>query len=178
VVAEALLWGALLAGDAGLDRQAPEYEVKAHLLYNLSTTTAFTWPDSAFEKKESPFVLGILGSDPFGEEIDLACKGRSAQDRPIVIRRFKTLDSLETCHLLFISRSEKTNVARILAKVRGKPTLTVGEVDGFPAAGGAINFYVEESRVRFEINPKAAKRSGLTIRAKLLELGRIAEESP
>jgi hypothetical protein len=175
VIAEVLLWGTLLAGDAG---QAPEYEVKAHLLYNLSTTTAFTWPENAFENKESPFVLGILGTDPFGEEIDLACKGRSAQDRPIVIRRFRDLESLEGCHLLFIARSEKANVARVLAKLRGRPTLTVGEVDGFPAAGGAVNFYVEESRVRFEINPKAAKRSGLTVHAKLLELGRVVEESP
>jgi len=35
-----------------------------------------------------------------------------------------------------------------------------------------INFYVEENRVRFEINTEAASRVGLSFSAKLLQIGR------
>ena len=172
MVSEALALVMILASAP----QAPEYQVKAHFLYNLSTTTAFTWPEGAFRDKKDPFVLGIVGSDPFGEEIEAACKDRTAQDRPIVVRRYRTPTDIKGCHLLFIPRTEKENVAKILEAVKGKPTLTVGEMEGFPASGGAVNFYLEGAKVRFEINPKAIERAGLNVRAKFLELGRIFQE--
>jgi len=40
----------------------------------------------------------------------------------------------------------------------------------------AINFYQEQNKVRFEINPAAARRAGLKISSQLLRLARIVAE--
>ena len=76
-------------------------------------------------------------------------------------------------NVLFVCPSEKGQVDRILAGLRGSPVLTVGESDGFARQGGAINFFLQGNKVRFEINPDAAQRNGLRMSAQLLNLGRI-----
>jgi hypothetical protein len=56
--------------------------------------------------------------------------------------------------------------------------LTVGEFQGFATRGGAINFYIESNKVRFEINLAAAQHEGLKISSQLLSLGKIVESEP
>jgi hypothetical protein len=53
--------------------------------------------------------------------------------------------------------------------------LTVSECDGFAQKGGVINFYPDGTRVRFEINPEAARRAGLKISSQLMSLGKIVK---
>jgi ribosome-associated protein YbcJ (S4-like RNA binding protein) len=53
--------------------------------------------------------------------------------------------------------------------------LLVGETPGFAERGGAVNFFIEENKVRFEINPEVAKRRHLKISSKLLGLAKIAQ---
>jgi hypothetical protein len=53
--------------------------------------------------------------------------------------------------------------------------LTVGDTDGFARQGVMINFYLEQEKVRFEINPRAAAEVGIRPSAKLLQLGRIVD---
>ncbi len=48
--------------------------------------------------------------------------------------------------------------------------LTVGEASGFASRGLMVNFVTAASKVRFEINEKAAQRAGLKISSKLLRL--------
>ena len=57
-----------------------------------------------------------------------------------------------------------------------KPVLTVGETDAFMRAGGVIRFYLDDGRVRFEINPDAAARAGVKVSSKLLNLARIYKQ--
>jgi hypothetical protein len=51
--------------------------------------------------------------------------------------------------------------------------LVVGESDDFAESGGAIELFLEERRVRFEINVEAAERSGIRINSRVLSLARI-----
>jgi hypothetical protein len=46
---------------------------------------------------------------------------------------------------------------------------------GFAKSGGMINFVLEDNRVRFEVNVKAAKDADLNISSRLLALARIVQ---
>ena len=64
----ALLWGALgltvfLRGAGGAEAPT-EYQVKAVFVYNF--TRFVEWPSQTFTAPDEPFVIGVLGSDPFG----------------------------------------------------------------------------------------------------------------
>src|SRR6185503_17900412 len=121
----------------------------------------------------TPLVIGVLGNDPFGGEIDRAIEGKTVNGRRLMIKRFASLEAYQYCHILFVSSSEKNSLPRIIAAVGNSGVLTVSETDRFAHIGGIINFVTIENRIRFEINQTAAERAGLKISSKLLSLGRV-----
>ena len=152
-------------------QDASEYQVKAAFLYQF--TRFVEWPDSAFADGNSPFVIGVVGHDPFGSTLDRAVDGKTVNGRGIVIRRYSQIADVQPCHILFVSESDRDQMSRILARLSNFSTLTVGDCDGFIQHGGIIDFFIEDSRVRFAINPDAANSVGLRVSSKLLQLARV-----
>jgi hypothetical protein len=152
----------------------PEYQIKAAFLFNFAKFVTF--PGQAFAADNSVFVIGVLGDDPFGSTLDQTVQGKTIGDRKIVVRRSNNIDDLRHCQIVFICASRKKDLGTVLAKCKADNILSVGESDGFATHGGVINFYVEDNKVRFEINPKAAERASLQISAQLLRLGRVVTD--
>ncbi|MFA6054878.1 MAG: YfiR family protein [Thermodesulfovibrionales bacterium] len=149
-----------------------EYEVKAAFLYNF--VKFVEWPDDKNTHADRTINICILGEDRFGNAFDFI-KDETIGNRSLAIKRFKTLQHIENCHVLFISRSEKEDIEHILGTVKGLNILTVGDTEGFANKGVIINFYIEKNRVRFEINVDSLKRSGLSISSKVMHLARIIQ---
>ncbi|MEO7988969.1 MAG: YfiR family protein [Chryseolinea sp.] len=150
-----------------------EYQIKAVFLFNF--THFVEWPAASFHEPTAPFVIGIMGRDPFGSYLDETVRGENLQGHPLVIRRFKSLDDVDACHILFINIADKEEIKHVLDKVKGKPVLTVGDVNNFARQGGMIRFITESNRTRIRINLEAAKQADLTISSKLLKLAEIVE---
>ncbi len=162
----------VIAVTGGAQAQTPtEYQVKATYLYNFSKFVE--WPANVNGDPSTPIIIGILGDDPFGSEIERTIDGKTSNGRRLVIKRFPKLRALEYCHILFISSSERNSLRQTLAAV-GPGVLTVGEADRFIQTGGIINFVFVDNTVHFEINKPAAERAGLKISAKLLSLAHPA----
>lgn len=155
-----------------LDEPHYEYQVKAAFLYNFAKF--IEWPDAAFDDTTSPFIIGVLGEDPFGITLEQAVSGKTIRGRKLVIRRF-IRGQLVNAHILFISSSEEKNLGQILENMRGSNILTVGNMERFARGGGAINFVMKGNKVRFEINIAAAERVGLKINSRLLRLAKIVD---
>jgi len=164
-----------LAGPAAARAQALEYEVKAAFLYNF--TKFVEWPPSAFAEGNAPLRICVLGEDPFGRNLQTV-PGEEVEGHPLIVMRPETLAKAAGCQVLFVSRSERERLPQILAPLKSSPVLTVGDGKGFLDQGGIVNFILEGSRVRFEINPAAAEQAGLKISSKLLRLARIAGQKP
>jgi hypothetical protein len=152
---------------------AGEYEVKAAYIYNFAKF--IEWPKEVFTDDTSPFVVGIVGEDPFNGTIDAAFADKSFNNRKFIIKRYKASDEIDFCHILFISSSEEKRMTDILLKANTAGTLTVGDGKSFFDAGGIINFVLVESKVRFEINLGAAGKAGLKISSKLLKLATLVK---
>ena len=130
-------------------------------------------PAAAFANDTAPITIGVLGDDGFGPLLDQLIAGETVHNRKLIVKRSKQLDDLKTCQVLWIGKSEQSRVPQILASLGDASILTVSEIQGFAAAGGIINFYLDDNKVHFEINPDAAKRRGINISPKLLALARI-----
>jgi len=148
-----------------------EYTLKAVLLYSFGRYVE--WPKDAFAGPSAPFVIGILGEDTFGGTLDAIAQKRTIRGRPIVIRRFPTLENYRPpCNILFVARSlSPEQQAEVLAKTQGQPVFVVGESPGFAEQGASANFIMEGDRVRFQLNVDAARRAQLGLDAKILSLG-------
>lgn len=148
-----------------------EYDVKAAFLFKFAQYVE--WPATAFPQVDAPFCIGVLGDDPFGGALDAAVAGGTINNRKLVIKRSNRVEDLKTCQILFISKSEQAQVGPILDSLGNASILTVGEVDGFADRGGIINFFLAGNKVRFEINPEAARRKGLKINSQLLRVAKV-----
>jgi len=152
--------------------QSPsEYEVKAVFLYNFAKFVE--WPSELPSDASDPFVIGIVGRDPFGTAVEQSLLRKTLNGRPLAIKRFRNEQDARGCQVLYISASERKRVKPLLASLQGDPVLTVGDTEEFVQAGGVIAFTLEDNRVRFEINMDAAQQAGLKISSKLLSLAKI-----
>jgi len=155
-------------------RSSPsEYELKAAFLFNFASYVE--WPSHVAADAGGTFVIGVYGDNPFGNLLDQAVADKMIGGRRVEIRKFSSIRDLRPCHVLFICSSEEGRIGRILNATKDWHALTVGETDGFARNGGIIGFFLEDKKVRFEINPDEARRSGLKISSKLLKLARIVK---
>jgi hypothetical protein len=162
----AALCGLAAAAPARAAAPSVEYQIKAVFLFNFAQFVE--WPADAFHDAHAPFVIGVLGEDPFGAYLDEAVRGEKIGERPLVVRRYRPGDDIADCNILFISRSEAGRIEPIIARLRGHHVLTVGEDDGFIRQGGILRFVTENHKIRLRINMEAARAAGLTISSKLL----------
>ena len=147
----------------------PEYQVKAGFLLNIAQFV--TWPS---QSSDAPFVIGILGEDPFGSYLDETVRGEKVNNRPFIIQRFRRRDP-RPCNILFISQSERDRAGQVLSNLKGRTVLTVSDIEGFTELGGMIQFFTEKNNIRMRINLDAVKASNLRVSSKLL---RVAEVAP
>lgn len=165
-----------LAGALPARAQAPpptEYDVKAVFLFNFSQFV--DWPAAAFADGRSPLVIGVLGRDPFGATLDEIVRGETVNGRPLVVRRYQSFEQIDTCHILFIDRSQDSQLDAIVAALKNRSILTVGDFDGFARRGGMIRFVTVGNRIRLRVNLTAAQEAQLTISSKLLRPAEIVE---
>jgi len=167
-----LVLGWFLLSGAGLacaqDPQPSEYQLKAAFLYNFAKFVE--WPAAALPQNGSPFVIGILGENPFNDDLKKTVAGKKILDHPITVVPLPNITAATNCHILFISSSEKNRLPEIFQTLGQASVLTVGEMERFTQAGGIVNFVREGNKIRFEISDDAAKRAGLKISSKLLSL--------
>ena len=145
-----------------------EYPVKAAYVYKFAHFVE--WPGTG--GTASPLLIGVLGDDLFGGALDRAVAWKTVGGRRLVVRRFRNPEELEECAIVFVAGSA-TGLDAILSKTARWPSLTVGESEGFTQAGGMIRFFVDDNRVRFEVNLPAAESAGLRLSSRLLTLARV-----
>ena len=167
----ALLLLLLLGPKSFAAQPALEYDIKAAMVFNFAQFTE--WPLEAFATTNAPFVIGILGADPFGRTLDDLVRNEHVHGHPMQVRRLRSLQESTHCHILFVSRSEERNWSRIRGYLDHAPVLTVSDMPDFASRGGMICLLMDQQKVRFRINTEAAGQADLKLSSKLLRLAEI-----
>jgi hypothetical protein len=168
--------GVILAAVAGIIASAvpaaafaepTDWQVKAAFLPRFARYV--TWPAAAMPKGDNPFVLCVLGADPFGAAIDEAARSQTIDGRRIAVRRLGSAAGADGCHIAFVEGTRTAPASQLLAALGRKPVLTVTDT----ASGGGrgmIHFSIVDGRVRFYIDQSSAEQRGLSISSRLLAL--------
>jgi hypothetical protein len=121
----------------------------------------------SFATPAAPFVIGILGDDPFGDVIDNVVRGESLAGHPLEVRRYRDPENIGDCNILFISAA-KRRAATHAAALRGRHILTVTDFTGDESRAAIIVLLTENNRIRMRINVAEARANDLVISSKLL----------
>jgi hypothetical protein len=152
---------AMMLAPAAARAQPTDTAVKAAFLPRFARYVS--WPAGAMPKGSDPFVLCVIGSDPFGAALDQAARSQLVDGRRIVVRRLDSAAGADACQIAFLQS------AQTLQALARKPVLTVTDaMNGGPR--GIVQFTIVGGRVRFFINQAAAAERGLSISSRLLAL--------
>lgn len=164
----------LLPKPAAADAEGvDEYALKAAFLFNF--TRFVEWPDSAFERADSPFRICVVGTDPFGARID-ALSNRRVGTRAIVIERPRTAEVPRRCQIAYFHADSNAAQRRSAFDSRAAPTLTVGGDRAFAREGGMVALVTGRGRVQLHVNLAVIRRSPLKFSAKLLEVAEVRHD--
>lgn len=151
---------------------AGELENKVKSAYIFNFTKFIDWPGETGAETAEPVRICFVGSDPLRTLLG-ELNNRQVKGRAIKIVRFKDVNTISACDLIYISRSEERQLPLILQRLQGMPVLTVSDIPQFSQKGGMIGFVTENERVKVEINQRNVRQAGLKVSAKLLEVARV-----
>jgi hypothetical protein len=144
-----------------------EYDVRAAFLLNF--TRYVEWPAS---RKPAPFQMCVLGKSRFASRLEAAMKGEAWHEHSIVVRTVADLGDEPSCDLMYVPAAMTDHFLANQNTLETLPILTVGEDARFLTGDGIIRLFVQDNRVRFSINLRAAGLAGLTMSSRLLRLAR------
>ncbi|HUP91817.1 MAG TPA: YfiR family protein [Solimonas sp.] len=169
----ALLCGALALA-AGAPVQAAddlELKVKAAFLFNFAKFVV--WPEQKFESAQAPVELCVAEPDPLGPALDDAVRGKKIESRPLAVRRVPwRLAEMKSCHLLYVAARDERMPAGLLDELAAAGVMVVHE-SGEAIPGGVVRLFLDERKMRIEINVAAAERAGLHISSQLMSVAQV-----
>ena len=139
---------------------------QGRLLFNFGQFVE--WPLQAYDSPSAPFVIGVVGDDPFGKTLDEVVAGESLGGHPLVVRRFKNPEDISACNILFIGRSEAARLEETLKALQGPQRAHRHRHRRRGAPRRHHRPVNENNRIRMRINVAAAKANHLVISSKLL----------
>jgi len=172
-----LLCSTLLGSSLAVQAQissSEEYRLKFAFLYNFARFV--DWPADAFSSPQAPLNICIIGRDPFDSDLEQEIAERTISGHPYVTRTLQANADLGACHLIFLPAASDSSLPAILRQVAASNAITVGESAGFASRGGTVNFVLEGTRLRFEVNLEASQRARSRISSRLLSLAKIVRQ--
>ena len=156
---------------AGAAAPVSEFQLKSVFLFNFAQFVE--WPATALPHENAPFVIAVLGKDPFGAILDEVVRGEAVNGHPFAIERYRSAAEIRACQILFIPAAELAHLDEVLAALKGRSVLTVTDADGPQPPGVVIGLVKRDNRIRLRIDLQAARASNLTISSKLLRPAEI-----
>ena len=149
------------------DEVSRVYSIKAAFIYNF--TKFVIWPQHDSNSDAESFNVCIIGDDRLTAAAN-AIQGKSVQGKILQIKTITDVGRNGECEIIFLAISNTERLLQVLETIKGMHVLSVGDSNDFVDNGGIIGLFVENNRVRFDINSLAANDSGLKINSRLLEL--------
>ena len=147
-----------------------EYEVKSAVILNF---LKFTELPRRGDSDEITVCITSNNSSEFDafKSIDKQTVGGKTTS----VRSVSSLEESADCAVLFVTAGATAPFEGGIRRLSSGGTLTIGESASFITTGGIINFFLEETKVRFEINAKRGAEAGLNFSSKLLSLAKVGD---
>lgn len=143
------------------------YRIKVAFIYNF--TKFIIWPQQDLPSNAGSFNVCILGDDRLTAAAN-AIQGKLVHGRILQIKYITDIEENAMCRIVFLAISNSNRLQRALESIKGTSVLSVGDSSDFVDNGGIIGLFVENNKVRFDINQLAANENGLKINSRLLDL--------
>lgn len=129
------------------------------------------WPDL----KEEQFTICAFDNTPLLPALEAYYANSFFNQKPIKLVTFNQFKRFSECQIIYLGIAERIKLETILTQIEGQPILVVTEKKDDVSRGAHVDFFVEENRLRLEINRTALSKNHLKASYHLLGVARIVE---
>ncbi len=145
-----------------LHSQTQEYIVKAVFIERFARFIEWP-PESKVHNTAKPFVVGVVGENPFGTELERLYNQQAIKNKQVDILYISDYKNIERCDIIFISKSEQSKVHLILEYCKSKPIIVISDIEKSQSMGVHITMGMQHNKVVFAINDKAFEKSACKV---------------
>lgn len=138
--------------------------VEAVFIYHF--TKYIQWMD----EDSLEFTIGLIGDTQVLEPLTEIAQRQHVRRKEIRVCPIANMDEIESCQVVFVSRSGEEQLNGIISRSQNRNILIVSEIEGALESGVMINFLLLQETVKFEINLRAMKQAGFQPSSELLKL--------
>ncbi len=164
------------ASASGSSPPPTKAEITAAFIINFARFTE--WPPPAFPSADSPLTVGVLGADDVRAALETFAGGKELNGRKVIIRPVNSAADARACQVIYILTAKENILADVLKNARDSGTLTIGESEGMFARGAMIRLFVENAKMRFDVNLQATVSAKIHLSSRLLALARYVVDLP
>jgi len=140
---------------------------QAQTLYIYNFSRLIQWPASSVA---GDFVIGVVGDNEIYNNLVAYVANKRVGSQPIIVKKFDDPQSVTRCHIIFIGDNKVSRLNEVISKLQGSNSLIITERKGMINSGSAIDFFMEQDKLKFVINSINAEKYNLTVSKSLEDL--------
>ena len=140
---------------------------QAQALYIFNFSRLIQWPAGS---TSGEFVIGVVGDNDLFSSLTSYVANKKVGTQPIVVKKFDDPQSVARCHIVFVGDGKVSRLNEIIGKLQGSNSLIITERKGMINSGSAIDFFMEQDKLRFVMNSDNAQKYNLTVSKSLEDM--------
>ncbi|MEI9976466.1 MAG: YfiR family protein [Ignavibacteriota bacterium] len=120
-------------------------------------------------------TVGVVGRAEFARGLSAGAAGKTVNGHPLRVLSLGTPVDPHCCQVLYFATDRTSEIKPALQTFSSAHVLTIGECDDFLDLGGAVNLFIQDGHMAFEVSLATLTRAGIEIGSKLLRFGQIRD---
>jgi len=133
------------------------------------------WPVNDNLFLNDRFVIGVYEDSDFYNTLTLIFKEKLIKDRRVLIIPVEGPEQLNTCNICYLSKNARPHISKFVETANSSGTMLISGTSGFGKDGVHINFYLEDEKLKFEINEKSIGLAGFKLSYLLMQNTRLVK---
>lgn len=138
--------------------------VRANYLYQFASN--INWPA---DQRKGKFMVGVYGNDELAEVIRSKYASKPVGSQVLDVVVLTEINTSVNVQMLFVDKSKKSDVSKIVRDLKGKPVLLISNFDGALHQGLHINFKNIDGSMRYELDKDAMTAQQITPGIKIIQ---------
>lgn len=123
------------------------------------------------------FVIAVYKNEAFAKVLtNFFSDDVKVNGEKVKVISINTVKQISSCQLLFID-TDTEELIQLLDNLHGIPVMTITDKLGFASYGAMINFYIDNNKIKFELNPNEFKKASLSVNYMLYKVAKIVKTS-
>lgn len=133
------------------------------------------WPVKDGNFAGDRFVIGVYGETDFYNTLSDVFKEKPIKDHKVTVIVIKNIEQINNCNLCYVSEKARPLISKFVDAAKASGVLLFSSTTDFSKEGVHINFYIEDEKLKFEINEKSIASAGFKVSYLLMQNTRIVK---